>query len=60
MISELNPRYVVKTDSDLAADLAYCLALVKDRKAPESVRDTAKDEAIELQAEIKARKAGEK
>jgi hypothetical protein len=55
--SELNPRYVVKTDEDLAADLRYCLDLVKDRKAPESVRDSAKDEAVELQAEIKARKA---
>lgn len=57
MKAELNPRYVVKTDEDLAADLRYCNQIARDKAAPENVRDAAKDEAIEIGFEIKARKA---
>lgn len=57
MKAELNPRYVLRTDDDLAADLRYCKQIASDKAAPDSVRDAAKDEAIEIGFEIKARKA---
>lgn len=53
----MNPVYQTLTIDDLKNNLRYCLALIKDKAAPDNMREDAKDEAIALQFEISQRKA---
>jgi uncharacterized protein (UPF0147 family) len=56
-VNNLNPLYTLKTDADLVADLRYCRQIAADKAAPDNVRESAKDEIVSIQFEIKARKA---